>query len=159
MSSPLPWKIEPKKRKIEADGIEFEIPDYGSLLVGELDYMKAMPKGLADHQFARQFVAFCLRFRYKGQIPQDITDEDLLAEMPVGLIAKLFNFLVYGDENKSIAEVKVKGKKPAGKQTPGNSTGNSSSTTQGIPTLLPKPTRGALSGSSMPPSVTMKRTA
>lgn len=80
--SSLPWKIEPKKRKIEADGIEFEIPDYGSLLVGELDYMKSMPKGLADHQFARQFVAFCLRFRYKEQIPQDVTDEDLLAEMP-----------------------------------------------------------------------------
>ncbi|MFG6095069.1 hypothetical protein SPB21_07455 [Leptothoe sp. ISB3NOV94-8A] len=158
MSSPLPWKIEPKKRKIEADGIEFEIPDYGSLLVGELDYMKAMPKDLADHQFARQFVAFCLRFRHKDQIPQDITDEDLLAEMPVGLIAKLFNFLVYGDENKSIAEVKVKAKKPR-KQTPDNSTGNSNSTTQGIPTLLPKPTRGVQSGLSMPPSATMKKTA
>ena len=130
----LPWKIESKKRIIEADGIKIELLDYGSLLIGEMDFLRALStdKSLSDQQFAKQFVAYCLRFRY--EIAEEITDEEILEGMPVVLLTKVFNFLVYGDENKKLAEVKPATKKPKA-LIQEDSTGDCSSTIQDTSTL------------------------
>ncbi len=152
----LPWKIEPKEHVIESNGIEFKILDYGSLLIGELDYLKSMPKDLAGNELARSFVAFCLRFRY--QVDQAITDEQLLEGMPVDLLAKVFNFLVYGNEDVGVAEVVTKRKKSK-KRTTEKRFGSSKNITQGTTTLLPKPIAAAPSESSQPQSESMKVSA
>ena len=154
----MPWKIQPKTHTIESDGIEFEILDYGSLLVCELDYLKSMPKELTGNELARQFVAFCLRTRYRDGVPSDATDEQILEGMPVHLLAKVINFMVYGPGGPQVAEVITKAKKPR-PLTMANSSGNSSSTTQSTPTLRPKPTRTVPSASSIQPSKSTKLSA
>lgn len=153
----LPWKIQSKDKVIEANGVEFTIKDYGCLLVGELDFLKSLPADLGGNDLIRTFTSYCLRLRY--DIGDDVSDEQLLQDIPIDLLAKLFNFLVYGDENKGAAEVVVSPKKPLSR-TGANSSGNSSSITQEANTsLLPRPTRNAPSASSVQPSRSMKMSA
>lgn len=148
MHTSLPWKIEPKKRVIESNGVSLEILDYGSLLVKELLFMKKLPDEMLGNERVQTFVAFCLRFRYG--LSEDMTDEEVIGGMPIDLLAKIFSFLVYGDENQVSVEVKSASKKLPEKQTGAESTGNSSSTTQ-ITLISPTPetTSDALSTSSL----------
>lgn len=134
----MPWKIEPKLHTIESEGVTFQVLDYGSLLVGELDFLKSMAADMDDGTRVKQFVSFCLRSRYRDSLPDGATDEQLLEGMPVHLLVKVFNFLVYGPDGPQVAEVTVKAKKPVA-LTMENSSGSSSSTTLATPTLLPKP--------------------
>ena len=129
MPKKLPWQIKPKLHTVTNGAASIEVPDYGSLVVDEIEYLKGLPDDLGGEEFAKTFVAFCMRIRF--ELSDDTTDDDIIngLETPT-LIEPLFNFFVYGTDGPPKKEApSAKAKKRKSQRTGQKSSGGSSSTT------------------------------
>lgn len=144
----LPWEIKPQLHTVtDASGAaSIEVPDYGSLLVCEVQFLSALPDELADDALTNTFVPYCLRKRF--DLADEVSDEEILEKMPIGLRTALFLFFIYGKEGRPKEATPTKAKKPRSRSTGPTPSGDSKSTIQAIPTSPVMPTETPQSGSS-----------
>lgn len=131
----IPWKIKKETYTVEdTHGNSLALPDYGSLLIDELEFIREVDKRdpkPSDEDAAFEIVSFCLRKRF------DLSeDSEPLKGVPVTLITAIFNFILHGKAGSPSKGAKTK--KPGKKPTTGTSSGSSIEPTPPTPSFTPQ---------------------